>query len=107
MTELAHFYAQYEVPLIIAMLGVLTYLTRIGGYVFLSRFENIPRPVNAGLEAVPAAVITTLVVPPVFNAGPAEAIALVVAGLACFRFQPILVILIGQVTLVALRQLGL
>lgn len=107
MTELAQFYADYEIPLLIAMMGIVTYLTRIGGYVFLSRFENIPRPVNAGLEAVPAAVITTLVVPPAFASGPAEGISLIVAGLACLRLQPILVILLGLVTLVILRQVGL
>jgi len=106
MVEFAAFYDQFEVPLLIFALGVLTYITRFGGYVFLSRFENIPAPVNAGLEAVPAAVITTLVVPPAFNSGPAEAIALLIAGLACFKLQPILVIVLGLATLTGLRAIG-
>lgn len=107
MSEFATFYASNEVPLLIFVLGLLTFVTRFGGYVFLSRFENIPRPVNAGLEAVPAAVITTLVVPPAINAGPAEQIALGIAAIACFRLSPILVIVLGLGVLVALRQMGL
>ncbi|MGB7335126.1 MAG: AzlD domain-containing protein [Salaquimonas sp.] len=107
MAEMISFYTAYEVPLLILVLGLLTYVTRFSGYVFLSKFKNIPRSVNAGLEAVPAAVITTLVVPPAFSSGPAEVIALVVAGLACFKFQPIIVIVFGLVTLVALRAAGL
>lgn len=107
MTEIAGLYAANEVPVLIFILGLLTYFTRFGGYVFLSRFKNIPRPVNAGLEAVPAAVITALVVPPAFSAGPAEVISLVVAGLACFKLQPIMVILLGLVTLSGLRAMGM
>ena len=34
MVELAAFYDQFEVPLLIFALGVLTYITRFGGYVF-------------------------------------------------------------------------
>ncbi len=107
MTDLISFYTAHEVPLLILLLGLLTYFTRFGGYVFLARFKNIPRPVNAGLEAVPAAVITTLVVPPAFSAGPAEVIALIAAGLACFRLQPVLVIFLGLATLAGLRAAGL
>ena len=37
----------------------LTYLTRIGGHLILSRFEHIHPRVEAALNAVPAAVLTT------------------------------------------------
>ncbi len=107
MSDLAALYAQYEVPALLAILGFVTFMTRTGGYLVLARFKQIPAWVQAGLEAVPAAVITTLVVPPAIAAGPAEMISLIVAGLACFRLQPILVILLGLVTLVALRNMGL
>ena len=43
--------------------AVLTYLTRIGGHLVLSRFERVHPRVEAGLNAVPAAVLTTLVAP--------------------------------------------
>ena len=40
--------------------AAMTYLTRIGGHLVLSRFEHIHPRVEAGLNAVPAAVLTTL-----------------------------------------------
>lgn len=54
----------------------LTFLTRIGGHLVLSRFERIHPRVEAGLNAVPAAVLTTLVAPAAMNGGPAELAAL-------------------------------
>src|SRR5690606_11364455 len=57
--------------------AVLTYLTRIGGHLVLSRFERIHPRVEAGLAAVPAAVLTTLVAPAAMEGGPAEVTALV------------------------------
>lgn len=57
--------------------AVLTYLTRIGGHLVLSRFERIHPRVEAGLDAVPAAVLTTLVAPAAMEGGPAEVAALV------------------------------
>lgn len=57
--------------------AVLTYLTRIGGHLVLSRFERIHPRVEAGLDAVPAAVLTTLVAPAAMEGGLAEVAALV------------------------------
>ncbi len=107
MIDFTGFYAEHDVMIILFALGVITYLTRMGGYVVLTRFENIPATVRAGLEAVPIAVIATLVVPPAISAGPAEQIALLVATLACFRLSPIVVIALGLGLLVGLRLLGL
>ena len=50
----------------------MTYLTRIGGHLVLSRFEHIHPRVEAGLNAVPAAVLTTLVAPEAMHGGPVE-----------------------------------
>ena len=47
----------------------VTYLTRVGGHMVLSRFDRIHPRVQAGLDAVPAAVLTTLVAPAVVDAG--------------------------------------
>ena len=105
--DLMAFYDRYEVVLLIAVLGLVTLATRAGGYLVLARFKRIPAPVQAGLEAVPAAVITTLVLPPALTAGPAEMLALIVAGLACLRLPPIAVIVLGIGLLVVLRQFGL
>ena len=90
---------------IILSAAVLTYLTRIGGHVVLSRFETVHPRVEAGLNAVPAAVLTTLVAPAAASAGPAELTALVVAGLVMLRGGMTAMFLAGGVVLVALRQL--
>ena len=60
--------------------AVMTYLTRVGGHLVLSRFEHIHPRVEAGLNAVPAAVLTTLVAPEAMQGGPVELTALAVAG---------------------------
>jgi uncharacterized membrane protein len=85
--------------------AALTYLTRIGGYVVLSRFERINPRVEAGLNAVPAAVLTTLVAPAALSAGPAELIALAVAGLVALRGGMMSMFLTGAAVLIALRYL--
>jgi uncharacterized membrane protein len=84
--------------------AVMTYLTRIGGHMVLSRFERIHPRVEAGLNAVPAAVLTTLVAPVAVSSGPAEAIALLVAGLVSLRFGMMPMFLTGAAVLIALRQ---
>lgn len=84
--------------------AVLTYLTRIGGHLVLSRFERVHPRVEAGLNAVPAAVLTTLVAPAVLTAGPAELAALTVAGLLSLRFGMLPMFVIAAVVLIAMRQ---
>ena len=90
--------------LIIFAGAVLTYLTRIGGHLVLSRFENIPPRVEAALDAVPAAVLTTLVAPELLSAGPAEIIALLAAGLVALKRGMLEMFLTGAITLIVLRQ---
>ena len=66
--------------------AVLTYLTRIGGHLVLSRFEHIHPRVEAGLNAVPAAVLTTLVAPAAMHRpGRPSWPRCVVAGLVALR----------------------
>ena len=89
---------------IILAAAVATYLTRIGGHLVISRFETIHPRVEAGLNAVPAAVLTTLVAPEMLNAGPAEWIAIVVAGLAALRGGLMTMFLAGAAVLILLRQ---
>lgn len=84
--------------------AIATYLTRIGGHLVISRFENIHPRVEAGLNAVPAAVLTTLVAPAAIGAGPAEWAALVVAGLVSLRDGLMTMFLAGAAVLVLARQ---
>ena len=84
--------------------AVATYLTRIGGHLVISRFDNIHPRVEAGLNAVPAAVLTTLVAPELLNAGPAEWAALVVTAVVSLRGGLMAMFLAGTAVLIVARQ---
>lgn len=84
--------------------AIVTYLTRAGGHWVLSRFDRIHPRVEAGLNAAPAAVLTTLVAPAAVSAGPAEWLSLAIAGVLALRFSTLTAFLISAVVLVALRQ---
>ncbi|RUW92760.1 AzlD family protein [Mesorhizobium sp. M7A.F.Ca.US.010.02.1.1] len=84
--------------------AIATYLTRIGGHLVISRFETIHPRVEAGLNAVPAAVLTTLVAPELLNAGPAEWAALVVTAVVSLRGGLMAMFLAGAAMLIVARQ---
>ena len=92
--------------LIIILAGVVTYVTRFSGYFVLSRFKRIHPRVEAALEAVPAAVLVTIVLPPLTNNGPLEIVAMVVALAASLRLSAISVLGLGMVVVVGGRALG-
>jgi uncharacterized membrane protein len=83
--------------------AVATYLTRVGGHLVISRFERIHPRVEAGLNAVPAAVLTTLVAPAALSAGPAELAALAVAAVIGLRGGLMTMFLAGAAVLIAMR----
>lgn len=85
--------------------GFATYLSRIGGHLVLSRFERIHPRVAAGLDAVPAAVLTTLIAPAATIGGPVEWVALVVAGIVALRGSLIVMFTAGAAVLILLRNL--
>ena len=89
---------------IILAAAVATYLTRIGGYLVISRFDRVHPRVEAALNAVPAAVLTTLVAPEMIHAGPAEWLAIGVALLVSLRFGLMPMFLVGAAVLIAARQ---
>ncbi len=92
---------------IILLTGVVTYITRSGGYVVLSRFKNLHPRAEAALEAVPAAVLISLVLPPVLGNGPLEIVAILAACLASLRLTPIWVLAIGMTIVIVGRTMGL
>lgn len=92
-----------EMLLIILGGAVATYLTRIGGYLLIKRFKTIPPRIEAGLNAVPAAVLTTLVAPAALTGGPETAIALVVSLVAGLRVSGLALIAIGWAVAMILR----
>ena len=95
-----------QTVLIILGAAVATYLTRIGGHLVLSRFRTIHPRVEAGLNAVPAAVLTTIVAPAAYQGGVAELAALAVAALMSFRFGMTVLFFTGAATVIGLRFLG-
>ena len=95
-----------NVFLIILLTGVVTYITRSGGYVVLSRFKSLHPRVEAALEAVPGAVLVTLVLPPALENGSLEILAMVVALVASLRFSAIWVLAIGMLIVVIGRAYG-
>lgn len=89
---------------IILAAAVATYLTRVGGHLVLSRFDTVHPRVEAALNAVPAAVLTTLVAPSMLTAGPAEWAALIVAAIVALRGGLMSMFLAGTAVLIVLRQ---
>ena len=85
--------------------ALVTYLTRIGGHLILSRFRRIPPRLEAALNAVPAAVLAAIVAPYAVFFGVAEAMTIVAAVLLAFRLPPLAVLAIGWALVWALRQL--
>lgn len=96
-----------NVWIVIILTGVVTYITRSSGHVVLARFKHIHPRVEAALEAVPGAVLVTIVVPPVFNNGPLEVVAMLAALLASFRMSAFGVLAIGMAIVIGGRALGL
>lgn len=85
--------------------GLATYLTRIGGHLVLSRFERIAPRVEAALNAVPAAVLTTLVAPALAFGGLAETLTLIMAAIAALYMPPLAMVSVGWIVIVVLRAL--
>jgi uncharacterized membrane protein len=83
--------------------AIATYLSRAGGHLVLSRFEHVHPRAEAALNAVPAAVLTTLVAPAVLDGKPIEWVALAVAGLVATRAGMLAMFLSGTAALVVLR----
>lgn len=88
---------------IIMAAAVATYLTRVGGHLVLSRFERVHPRIEAALDAVPAAVLTTLVAPSLLSAGVAEWAAIIVAAAVAWRGGLMSSFLAGAAVLILLR----
>ncbi len=90
--------------LIIIVAGTLaTYLTRIGGYVLMVRMKTIPPRVEAGLNAVPVAVLTTLVAPAFFEGGYEVKLGMAFALIVGLRYPGLIMLISGWALVVAMR----
>ena len=88
---------------LILALGIATYATRSLGYLIVAQFGTLHPRVMAALDAVPAAVITTIVLPPVIEGGLAERLTFVIAVLSSLRLSMPITLFISIVVLALLR----
>nr|WP_316654951.1 AzlD family protein [uncultured Gellertiella sp.] len=95
--------AHPDMLLLIAVAAVATFATRIGGYLLITRLRTIPPRLDAALNAVPAAVLTTLVAPNIYAGGPEVKIAMAIAFLLGLRFRVLTMLAGGWVVVMALR----
>ncbi len=94
--------------LIIIFAGaVATYLTRVGGYVLMTQMKSIPPRVEAGLNAVPVAVLTTLVAPAFFEGGYEVKLGMILALIVGLRFPGLTMLFAGWALVVGLRYFSL
>lgn len=88
---------------LILALGIATYATRSLGYLIVAQFGILHPRIMAALDAVPAAVITTIVLPPVIEGGLAERLTFVIAVLLSLRLSMPITLAISIVVLAVLR----
>ncbi|WIJ26330.1 AzlD family protein [Devosia sp. RR2S18] len=82
-----------------------TYLTRVGGYVLITRMRTIPPRLEAALNAVPAAVLTTLFAPAFFNGGLDIKLAMLTALIVSLRYPGLVMLAAGWAAAMGSRHL--
>lgn len=88
--------------LTIGAMAAVTYLTRVGGYLFLRNRELGPRT-KAVLEAAPGCVLIAVIAPEFASGNPADLIALGVTLFAATRLSLLPTVLIAVATAGLLR----
>jgi len=88
---------------IILAAALATYATRIGGYVLITRMRTLPPRLEQALNAVPAAVLTTLWAPAFFTGGWDVRLALITAALVSLRYPPLIMLAAGWAAALAAR----
>jgi uncharacterized membrane protein len=91
---------------VIVLAAIATYLTRIGGAIMMAKMSRIPPRMEAALNAVPAAVLSTLVAPALVYGGTDVAIAIVVAFLVGLRLSSLPMLAAGWAAVMLLRHSG-
>jgi uncharacterized membrane protein len=91
--------------LLILLMALATYSTRIAGY-WLLRGRVVEGRMKAALDAVPPAILMAVISPKVFLAGPAEMLAGgITLAAALFRLPLLVTIILGMASVVGLRLL--
>lgn len=90
--------------LAIVLMAVVTYLTRIGGYLLLRNRSLGPRAM-AVLEAAPGCVLISLIAPVFVSDKPSDLIALALTVIAATRLPLLATVIVGVGSAALLRQL--
>lgn len=90
--------------LAVLAMALVTYATRLGGWLVVRRFALTGRA-RAALEAVPGAVLASVIAPVALATGPAETAAAAVTLLAATRLPALACIVLGVASVVAFRAL--
>jgi uncharacterized membrane protein len=85
--------------------ALATYATRVGGYVLITRMRTLPPRLEQALNAVPAAVLTTLWAPAFFTGGWDVRIALVAAAIVSLRYPGLIMLVAGWAAAMLARHL--
>jgi len=90
--------------LAIAAMAVVTYFTRIAGLFVADRLMLTGRA-KAAFDAIPPAVLVSVIAPTALTTGWAEAIAAAITAVVAFRLPLLATIAVGVVSVVVLRSL--
>ncbi|MFN8830217.1 MAG: AzlD family protein [Labrys sp. (in: a-proteobacteria)] len=88
----------------ILAMALVTYGTRVAG-IFLAGRLALTGRAKAAFDAIPPAVLVAVIAPTAVATGPAETIATVIAAIVATRAPLLVTVLVGVVSVVALRQL--
>jgi uncharacterized membrane protein len=88
--------------LAIVAMAVVTYITRIAGLFVADRLVLTGRA-KAAFDAIPPAVLVSVIAPTALTTGWAEAIAAAITAVAAFRLPLLATIAVGVVSVVVLR----
>ncbi len=95
--------ADFSVVLAIIAMGIATYATRVAGY-WLLQGREVKGRLKAAMDAVPPAILVSVIAPAVFMNGANNMIAgALTAGAALLRLPLLFVILIGCASVAILR----
>ncbi|MEE2944124.1 MAG: AzlD domain-containing protein [Pseudomonadota bacterium] len=92
--------------LTIFLCALLTYGVRSGGHLLMTYFGAVHHRIEAGLNAVPIAVLSALVAPTVVTEGWPEALAIVLVCLLSLRFSMLPSLALAVFALAVMRQLA-
>ena len=95
-----------ETYLLIFLCALVTYAVRSGGYLLMSYFGTVNHRVEAGLNAVPVAVLSALVAPTVVAGQWPDAVAVALVCLLATRMSMLPAIILGVIALTFMRQLA-